>query len=182
MESMPQGSKSGFDYYYFFEYLPKRYVATPHQQQIRNIVYAFKDGRLPKINSELVKVIEQLLEGNRSEYALCCIPASTQNKTKIRFETLINNICSSLGIINGYDIISVKEDHEAQHLSGHTGTIVTKLNFDQSIINGKTIILIDDVITRGKSFSQVASQLKKFGASKIIGIFIAKTINPDWEE
>lgn len=49
-----------------------------------------------------------------------------------------------------------------------------------AIIQGKKVILIDDVITRGRTFSDTAIKMINKGASSVVGLFVAKTVNPDW--
>jgi ComF family protein len=41
-------------------------------------------------------------------------------------------------------------------------------------LEGKTIILIDDVITTGATLNEAALTLKKYGAGKIYGLVLAK--------
>ena len=48
------------------------------------------------------------------------------------------------------------------------------------MIKGKNIVLIDDIITRGVTFNQVAAKLISLGALSVFGLFLAKTINPDY--
>jgi predicted amidophosphoribosyltransferase len=48
------------------------------------------------------------------------------------------------------------------------------------LFRGKKVILVDDVITRGRTFVQTADKLIANGASSVEGMFVAKTVNPDW--
>lgn len=48
------------------------------------------------------------------------------------------------------------------------------------LFRGKKVILVDDVITRGRTFVQIANKLISNGASSVEGLFVAKTINPNW--
>lgn len=179
---MNQGSKNGYSYYYFYEYLPTRFEATDEQQRVRKVVYAFKDGGYSPMFDNIINGMNQLITGDRNQWAICCIPASTAAKTRIRFDVLMTRLSSSLRVNNGYPLITVKEDHEAGHLGVKAEDIIPSLNFSSSSISGKKIILIDDVITRGKSFYQVACKLQSLGAATVIGFFIAKTINPNWQD
>ena len=45
---------------------------------------------------------------------------------------------------------------------------------------GKKVILIDDIITRGTTFNKTADKLESMGAVCVTGLFLAKTINPDY--
>ncbi len=177
---MNQGNKNGYPYYYFYEYLPTRYEATTEQQRIRQLVFSFKDGRHSELLEKIISGMNSLINGDRSRWTICCIPASTKLKTKNRYESLLSTLSNSLRINNGYALISVRDDHEAGHLGAKPDNIIPLLNFSNYGISGKKIILIDDVITRGTSFYQVADKLKSCGASEVTGLLIAKTINPDW--
>ncbi len=46
-------------------------------------------------------------------------------------------------------------------------------------IRGRTVILIDDVITRGTTFNATADRLRaEVGAGSVVGLFLGKTFNP----
>ena len=78
------------------------------------------------------------------------------------------------------DAIYNEHDHEAGHLTGKTGNPIEGFGFNTSGIAGKKIIVIDDIITRGKTFQMVAEKLMAMGATTVTGLFLAKTINPDY--
>lgn len=162
------------------EYLPKRYNATEEQEQNRQICYRFKDGYLSDFvkNSFLAK-IREITGGCKLNWLVCFIPASTSAKTERRFSKLAEAIEKE-----GYDvefrIVYNKYDTEAGHISGKSGNPIEAFGFNTEKIGGKNIILIDDIITRGTTFNQVANKLNSLGALSVAGLFLARTINPDY--
>jgi predicted amidophosphoribosyltransferase len=44
-----------------------------------------------------------------------------------------------------------------------------------SIVRNKTIVVVDDVITSGATFSECANVLRLAGAAEVYGIFLART-------
>jgi len=53
-----------------------------------------------------------------------------------------------------------------------TGCFAVK---NPSIVSGRTVIVVDDVITSGATFSECAKVLRLAGAAEVYGIFLAKT-------
>src|SRR5947199_298612 len=53
-----------------------------------------------------------------------------------------------------------------------TGCFAVK---NPSIVSGRTVIVVDDVITSGATFSECAKVLRLAGAAAVYGIFLART-------
>lgn len=162
------------------EYLPKRYEATQEQEQNRQICYNFKDGYLSEtVKNAFLDKIREITGNNTTGWLICFIPASTSAKTERRFSKLADAIRSE-----GYDVelrtVYNKYDTEAGHISGKSNNPIEAFGFNAESVNGKNIILIDDIITRGTTFSQVSNKLSGFGAISVSGLFLARTINPDY--
>lgn len=162
------------------EYLPKRYEATQEQEQNRQICYNFKDGYLSEtVKNAFLDKIREITGNNTTGWLICFIPASTSAKTERRFSKLADAIRSE-----GYDVelgtVYNKYDTEAGHISGKSSNPIEAFGFNAESVNGKNIILIDDIITRGTTFSQVSNKLSAFGAISVSGLFLARTINPDY--
>ena len=83
-------------------------------------------------------------------------------------------IAEKFPVINGYDYISIVSDRSDSRGQKSSDT-VWNLSFSSSV-RGKTIVLFDDITTRGTSFIQVASKLKEKGAANVIGFFLGKTV------
>ena len=168
------------NYQFLKEYLPVRYQANAQQLEDRQTCYNFKDGYLnDEVKSGFLNKIQEITNGEKTGWAICFIPASTKSKTQIRYKKLAEAILASSYKV-AIDAIYNEHDHEAGHLTGKTGNPIEGFGFNTSGIAGKKIIVIDDIITRGKTFQMVAEKLMAMGATTVTGLFLAKTINPDY--
>ena len=168
------------NYQYLKEYLPVRYQANAQQLADRQTCYNFKDGYLnDEVKSGFLNKIQEITNGEKTGWDICFIPASTKSKTQTRYKKLAEAIQAS-GYKVAIDAIYNEHDHEAGHLTGKTGNPIEGFGFNTSGIAGKKIIVIDDIITRGKTFQMVAEKLMAMGATTVTGLFLAKTINPDY--
>lgn len=168
------------NYFYIKEYLPKRYMATIEQEQDRDMCYAFKNGILTDTMRNLfLDKIKEITHNQKEGWTICFIPASSTQNTLTRFKNLavaLNNA--------GYNVeqkaIYNTHDKESGYLTGKSGNPIDGFGFDDSKIFGRNILLIDDIITRGTTFELTANALKSIGAKSVTGLFLAKTINPDF--
>lgn len=168
------------NYHYLKDYLPVRYQANAQQLADRQTCFNFKDGNInDEVKSGFLNKIQEITNGEKTGWAICFIPASTKSKTQIRYKKLAEAIQAS-GYKVAIDAIYNEHDHEAGHLTGKTGNPIEGFGFNTSGIAGKKIIVIDDIITRGKTFQMVAEKLMAMGATTVTGLFLAKTINPDY--
>ena len=168
------------NYHYLKDYLPVRYQANAQQLADRQTCYNFKDGNInDEVKSGFLNKIQEITNGEKTGWAICFIPASTKSKTQIRYKKLAEAI-QAAGYKVAIDAIYNEHDHEAGHLTGKTGNPIEGFGFNTSGIAGKKIIVIDDIITRGKTFQMVAEKLMAMGATTVTGLFLAKTINPDY--
>lgn len=168
------------NYHYLKDYLPVRYQANAQQLADRQTCYNFKDGNInDEVKSGFQNKIQEITNGEKTGWVICFIPASTKSKTQTRYKKLAEAIQAS-GYMVAINAIYNEHDHEAGHLTGKTGNPIEGFGFNTSGIAGKKIIVIDDIITRGKTFQMVAEKLMAMGATTVTGLFLAKTINPDY--
>lgn len=171
-----------YNYVHLMEYLPKRYSATYQQECDRKSIYDFKDGYCStKIKMQLVEMIKKIimLEPNK-EWCICFIPASTHFKTQRRYSELARYLIRETGCSCSINTISTLHDEEAGHIIGKKNNPADNFSVHETDIKDKNVILIDDIITRGNTFVYTADKLVMKGASFVLGLFIAKTVNPDW--
>ena len=163
---------------YCFDYYPKnRFPSVTAQQEAdRRAVRNFKDGSY----SYGLNRLADFLDGNFTKeemknVVICVIPASTQYKNDIRYKTMCAKIAEKFPVINGYNYITINTDRSDSRTQKSSDT-VWNLSFSSSV-RGKTVVLFDDITTRGTSFIQVANKLKEAGASNVHGFFLGKTLS-----
>ena len=102
-----------------------------------------------------------------------CIPASTLIKNDARYKEFSERLCQETGMENGFEYTHVTVSREARHNGGEEG--VVNYSFDDSFFNGKRVILLDDIITKGNSMRIAKAKLEKLGAQVICGLSVGKT-------
>ena len=170
-----------YSYFYTMEYLPTRYEANQNEWDNRRAVWNFKDGMCSEaIINSLVRYIDSIVGSNKSDYVVCFIPASTSYKTSNRFGSVARRLTERTGVQATLNAITKTSDSEAGHIAGKSCNPTADFVFNPSCFRGKNVILIDDVITRGRTFYDTAVKLNSNGARSVTGLFVAKTVNPDW--
>lgn len=171
-----------YRYYYIMEYLPKRYDATRQQENDRQVIYDFKNGYCPNsMKEKIVSLIRHIVEcEGGSNWRVCFIPASNHLNTIRRYKELSEYISSHTDYPCNVHTISKEIDSESGHLSIKKVNPAENFSICKDQVNNTNIILIDDVITRGRTFWSTAIKLQLNGARQVTGLFLAKTINPDW--
>jgi hypothetical protein len=168
-------------YYNILEYIPVRYTGLSDSQlQDRREVFNFKDGNASiKIKHALLSKIREIISTKPSEWVICFIPASTKARTFNRFSSIALFLSREAGCNVYIDAIYSNIDKDSGYITGKSNDPTQDFSFNESYFNNKKIILIDDVITRGRTFDDTAYKLEKLGAKEVIGLFIAKTIHPN---
>lgn len=173
---------SSYSYTYLKEYLPVRYSATLNQKSDRQIVYDFKNGycalSIKKAFIDRIRIIRQCFNG--SNWRICFIPASTHARTVVRYRSFAEFLQRETGIPCCISTIEPIHDEVAGHLGGKKANPAENFRIQSRDVSNMNIILIDDVITRGNTFVRTADKLVANGANQVVGLFLAKTINPDW--
>ena len=167
-------------YRYITDYLPVRYAADQVQIAQRQTCYDFKDGILANsVKNEFITTAKSITNGDSSGWVICFIPASTHEKTSRRYAKLANALRQQ-GFVVAENAITNAYDTESGHLSGKSEDPIASFEFSRNAFVGKKVILIDDIITRGTTFNKTADKLESMGAVCVTGLFLAKTINPDY--
>lgn len=183
------------DCFYFTRYYPINRFGYDESQEF---VFNFKSGDYPRVYAQIfsrtiLKLFEDLVEKDTEKHIIediiiLPIPASTREKHKQRFRELFRLISKETGVKDGYEYIKVLNDVEAKHLNNNRTSLDEHIEIDYSFLEEYNyIILIDDVITTGKTISEFANKirslevLKKYGSTKksyfIIGLTLGKTFN-----
>lgn len=103
-----------------------------------------------------------------------CIPASTSEKTRLRYEEFSKRVCDVTGMMNAYNYMEVIHDCSEKKFGG-SGILTDNIRFDQNFFKGKYVLLFDDVITKGDSMLKFKHKMESLGATVIAGIAIGLT-------
>lgn len=102
------------------------------------------------------------------------LPASTKERHRQRFEYFCGELSRRLIIDNGFSAVRIEQDREQQ--KGTQQRNMSGVVFDPDYIEGRDVLLIDDILTTGMSFALIKRELEKLGANSVTGIFLAKTV------
>lgn len=126
------------------------------------------------INRIKKKLLKTFGSENLKYITLVCIPASSRNTTKMRYEILSNGLCEETGMINGYDHITFLNDTKGRLLND--GDIPKdKLSFDEEFFSLKYVLLFDDIINTGQTVQVFKHKIESLGAIVVGAISVAKT-------
>ena len=166
--------------YYLMDYLPAGFSASEEQKKERQICYDFNNGILREgVKIQFLEKIKQIIGADKEFWLVCFIPAFSAAKTKRRFGSLASVIREE-GYNVSTDAIYNKYDRRPTHIIGRTKNPTESFGIKQEEVAQKKILLIDDIITRGETFSRMGKALEDMGATTIVGLFLAQTINPEF--
>ena len=166
-----------YSYAYCFPYYPVGRIKDedPIWASNRQMVYDFKLGNYQTAAVLLVDFLRGRYSRSELEcFTLCVIPASTMEKNERRYRRFCEYVSAKTGIQNGMDAISILYDRQNSR-EGKSENTVQNLAFSDEVI-GVDVLLFDDIMTRGTSFTQCAAQLMEKGANSVTGFFLGKTI------
>ena len=163
----------------FFDYLPTKYEANNREWAIRRLVWDFKDGKRWESVADLVaKKMRTQFGKDVQEVTFVCIPASSAQKNERRYKQFCAEVARLAGCKDGYEAVEVEGARLAIHetkASKRVQTVeVIKLN--EQFLNGKKVLVFDDVVTQGHSYARFACALESVGAQVLGGYFLGKTI------
>lgn len=162
-----------------YTYIPVSMQADGKAWGVRKKVWKFKDGDTAAA-TDTAKWVSMTLDESMPDLEHCtlvCIPASTEQKTQMRYEQFAAEVCKATQMTNAYKHVKVEGERLAIHEHKLCKTIskVQVLKFDRRFFNGRKVIVFDDVITKGSSFATMVDCLEEMGATVVGGIFLAVT-------
>jgi len=177
-------SVNGWDCHALFRYFPSYYKnLTSQQRSVQRSIYDFKDGGHPELWAKVFALSIRklpLYKKHKDNCLVVPVPASTIEKHRRRYVAFSEHLSKYLKVYNGLDGIIVYADRAEK--KGKTFEWEDMCNtscFDVELMKDKDIILLDDVITRGSTFSMYAKVLMVNGARSVTGVFMGKTAHLD---
>lgn len=167
------------DVYYFFSY---------EKKDVRDAVWEIKYRRNKIIADKIIKaacetllpdISENMLFGNFRDPIVTFIPQAKKRKNERGFnqsKDLAENIALNLGINAEEFLEKIKETESQTKLKRSKRLINMKNSFSvlkSKNVEGKNIILVDDVVTTGSTLNEARITLLKAGAKKVLCIALA---------
>lgn len=170
--------QKNYPYKYVLEYIPTRFENVSEQQVAdRESLYRFKDGIATDEEVErIVQLVKEVTEGDSQNWAVAFIPASNRTSNMYRYTPLEEKIDEELKIPVALWAIERLVDEPHIHSGGRHEFAI--FGIDEDFVKGKNVVLIDDVITKGNTFRDMADSVMKKGAKSVYGVFYAKTVYP----
>ena len=157
-------------------YFPSRYNSylSEAQKQFCQSVLDFKDGKRNGIRF-LVAGIEKLKP--KPGTVVMFMPCSTQRKYWKRFKTMADYLHDEyLELVCGISYVRYTGDRESLHLQKDRGNAEPEKNyFFKEDLAGKEVLVVDDILTTGKSLQNFRKEVEADGGKVVGAIFAAET-------
>ena len=161
-------------------YIPKRKMrrASFEEQEDTRRVLEFKNGNKFYAKYFARKMAYALSAMDLKDTIIVCIPASCKRTNDRRYKYFMQELCRLTGAINGFDAVQVMGKRKKFHVD-HVHEVADGTNDNIHIIEdavkGRKVIVIDDIITTGKTASAFIDKLQTAGANVRGAFFLAKT-------
>jgi len=167
----------------FGVYIPKAYreLATEEERSFSEWVINFKDGQKAQLKEGAQMVISKLRQwyGDKARELVCVpVPCSSMAQYRFRFSYFCVVVANTLGQLNPMQHVTILGKRSAAH-KNPAHTIVKDDNYevqvDGEFFKGKKVVIVDDIISSGRTADDFAKMLEEAGAEVKGGIFFAKT-------
>ena len=167
----------------FGVYVPKAYreLATEEEKNFSEWVINFKDGQKAQLKEGAQMVISKLRQwyGDKARELVCVpVPCSRMAQYRFRFSYFCVVVANTLGQANPMQHVTILGKRSAAHRNP-AHTIVKDDNYevqvDGDFFKGKKVVIVDDIISSGRTADDFAKKLEDAGAEVKGGIFFAKT-------
>lgn len=178
-------SQSEDGIYYLHPYYPTRYK---EHEGVSESIIAYKQcyqRPIDRFTNEIEEALINQMNGDANKltkYCVVVVPSHSKERWSEPLLRTANKMCSDLSMKNCSKALIRVEEHEKLSTGGersiesHMRTIDVDEHTD---LQGKKVVLIDDVTTTGNSILACARKLKEVGASSVAAIAIGKTTIPE---
>ena len=167
----------------FGTYVPKafRELATEEERNFSEWVINFKDGQKAQLKEGAQMVISKLRQwyGDKAkDLVVVPVPCSSMAQYRFRFSYFCVVVANTLGQANPMQHVTILGKRTAAHRNP-AHTVVKDDNYevqvDGDFFNGKKVVIVDDIVSSGRTADDFAKMLEEAGAEVKGGIFFAKT-------
>ena len=161
--------------------LKKIYISGNYEGVSKQLVKSLKFEQQRQSAEPMSKIMSELLHGISPDTILCPVPTAPKRIRERGFDHA-KLISESLGSITGLKSKSLlRRKSNTRQLGSSRKQRITQVldefeQIDKLEIQGKKILLIDDVMTTGATLSAVAQILKSAGAEQVSAIIFAQKI------
>lgn len=159
-------------------YICARYDAGP----IREIIYGLKYQGYLDIVPVIGELIVERIRDNLPKGELVVVPVPLHPRKKAirgfnQAELIARYVSKRLDLKGGNALVRIKntrsqvEFNRAKRLANMEGAFRCE---DRGLVQGKIVLLVDDVVTTGATLNDCARALKEAGAKKIWGAVLAR--------
>jgi ComF family protein len=154
------------------------FVVGAHSELLEKLVYVYKFKRAKAAAIPLAELLDSTLP-YLSEAVLVPIPTAS-NRIRQRGYDQVVLLVQKLAKIRqmSVSLVLVRNQQSRQLGSGRSqriqqakGAFVVK---DPNLIKGKTVIVVDDVLTTGATLENAARLLRKAGVANVYGLVVAQ--------
>lgn len=167
-----------------FKYIEKCVSPLYYSGAVRESLHRYKFSHTTAYADVYSKFIVKCIDENEiSCDIITWVPLSRKRKRKRGYnqsELLGRLIAKSLGM-DCAELLKKLRDNPPQSLTGNAekrranaaGTYVCR---KKSLVDGKSVLLIDDIVTTGSTLSECAKMLKQAGAKEVICATVARSL------
>ena len=135
----------------YYEYNSKRFDRSAKAEQVRNFIFAFKDGKkwATDYAADMVaKSFSQTYGDKAGDFVLVCAPAANSKKYTKRFSHFASKVSQEAKVQNGNDHLFIYGERTAKHNSANhvSESFGYRVALDREYFKGKKVIIFDDVI------------------------------------
>ena len=166
--------------YALFDYIPKRKMrrATFEQQDTTRKVLDFKAGKSYATSWAARQMARAIRHNDLSDTIIVCIPASCKRTNDRRYKQFMRELCELTGAINGFDLVQPMGKRRKAHID-HVHEIADGasecIHFNDNALRGKKVLVVDDIVTTGKTANTFIDMLQSAGADVRGALFLSKT-------
>lgn len=166
--------------YALYQYIPARQLrrASFEERDLCRQILGFKDGRNVYSRWAARQIASALSLMDLTDVVVVCVPASTHYANVRRWKRFSQLLCKLTGAEDGFSRIRVSGCRKRAHVTGEyelATNIKHYVHIDGDYLQGRKVVVIDDIWTTGRSSAAFIGALEGVGARVILAVFLAKT-------